>query len=83
MEMGFQLGLMERGDAYVCTEYMARTGFPVLEARHGYQPFRIGDSILFARYGSVVAPKLSPWKPEMDKYLLRLTEGGIIQQMLR
>ena len=83
MEKSLQLDLMAKGDAYVCTSYMARYSFPSIERRHGFQPFRVGRNILFARYGGIVGPKLSPWKHELDRHLLRLIEGGVNEQILR
>ena len=37
--------MIARGDAWVWTDHFARAGFPGIEARYGYQPFRLAKKV--------------------------------------
>ena len=38
--------MIDRGDAWVWTDHFARAGFPRIEARYGYQPFRLAKEVM-------------------------------------
>lgn len=58
----------------VLTGAMALAQFPLVEARHGYQPFHMSRGVSIFTHSGFPVPKGAPWKEEFDANLGRTME---------
>lgn len=57
---------------------MALAQFPIIEKRHGYQPFRLSKGVSIIFVGAHLIPKRAPFEKDLGKAMQEIVEAGLV-----